>query len=59
VALLKFEVDEARCRKCGLCFKACPAGAVTWEKKRTARIDRDKCVQCLACYTACPFDCID
>jgi NADH-quinone oxidoreductase subunit F/NAD(P)H dehydrogenase (quinone)/NADP-reducing hydrogenase subunit HndC len=59
VALLKFEVDEARCRKCGLCFKACPAGAVIWEKKQTARIDRDACVQCLACYAACPFDCIE
>ena len=59
VALLKFEVDESRCRKCGLCFKACPAGAVEWAKKKTARIDREKCVQCLACYTACPFDCIE
>ena len=59
VALLKFEVDEERCRKCGLCFKACPAGAVIWEKKQTARIDRDACVQCLACYAACPFDCIE
>jgi NADH-quinone oxidoreductase subunit F/NAD(P)H dehydrogenase (quinone)/NADP-reducing hydrogenase subunit HndC len=59
VALLKFEVDEERCRKCGLCFKACPAGAVIWEKKQTARIDRNACVQCLACYAACPFDCIE
>ena len=59
VALLKFEVDEERCRKCGLCFKACPTGAVEWAKKKTARIDREKCVQCLACYTACPFDCIE
>jgi NADH-quinone oxidoreductase subunit F/NAD(P)H dehydrogenase (quinone)/NADP-reducing hydrogenase subunit HndC len=59
VALLKFEVDESRCRKCGLCHKACPAGAVIWAKKQTARIDREKCVQCLACFSACPFDCID
>ena len=59
VALLRFEVDEERCRKCGLCFKACPAGAVEWAKKRPARIDREKCVQCLACFQACPFDCID
>jgi NADH-quinone oxidoreductase subunit F/NAD(P)H dehydrogenase (quinone)/NADP-reducing hydrogenase subunit HndC len=59
VALLRFEVDEGRCRKCGLCHKACPAGAVEWAKKRTARIDREKCVRCLACFQACPFDCID
>jgi NADH:ubiquinone oxidoreductase subunit F (NADH-binding)/(2Fe-2S) ferredoxin/NAD-dependent dihydropyrimidine dehydrogenase PreA subunit len=59
VALLKFEVDESRCRKCGLCHAACPAGAVIWAKKQVARIDREKCVQCLACFSACPFDCID
>jgi NADH-quinone oxidoreductase subunit F/NAD(P)H dehydrogenase (quinone)/NADP-reducing hydrogenase subunit HndC len=59
VALLKFEVDESRCRKCGLCHKACPTGAVIWAKKQTARIEREKCVQCLACFSACPFDCID
>lgn len=59
VALLKFEVDEERCRKCGLCREACPAGAVIWVKKQAARIDRGKCVRCLACFQACPFDCID
>lgn len=59
VALLKFEVDEDRCRKCGLCHKACPAGAVIWAKKQVARIDREKCVRCLACFSACPFDCIE
>jgi len=59
VALLRFEVDQERCRKCGLCHKACPAGAVEWEKKQPARIDRDKCVRCLACFQACPFDCIE
>jgi NADH-quinone oxidoreductase subunit F/NAD(P)H dehydrogenase (quinone)/NADP-reducing hydrogenase subunit HndC len=59
VALLTFEVDEDRCRKCGLCHTACPAGAVIWAKKQVARIDREKCVRCLACIKACPFDCID
>ena len=59
VALLRFEVREDLCRKCGLCQKACPAGAITWAKKQTARIDREKCVRCLACFQACPFDCIE
>lgn len=59
VALLKFEVREDLCRKCGLCHKACPAGAVIWGKKQVARIDREKCVRCLACFQACPFDCIE
>lgn len=33
-ALLKFEVDPEKCKKCGACFKGCPAEAITWKKKR-------------------------
>ncbi|MFO7558603.1 MAG: NADH-quinone oxidoreductase subunit NuoF [Desulfobacterales bacterium] len=58
VALLKFEVDPDLCKKCGLCFKACPADAITWEKKTVAVIGKDKCVKCLTCYSKCKFDAI-
>jgi len=57
-ALLKFEVDEKKCIKCGICFKRCPAGAVRWQKKETAFIEKDKCVKCLSCITNCPSDAI-
>ncbi len=57
-ALLKFEVDPDVCKKCGLCFKACPADAIRWEKKTVAVIDKDKCVKCLTCYSKCKFDAI-
>jgi NADH-quinone oxidoreductase subunit F/NAD(P)H dehydrogenase (quinone)/NADP-reducing hydrogenase subunit HndC len=59
VALLKFEVDSELCKKCGLCFKACPAEAITWQKKQVAVIDREKCVECLSCYEKCKFDAIN
>ena len=58
-ALLKFTVDPEKCKKCGLCFKACPADAITWKKKEVAVIDTDKCVKCMSCYDACAFDAID
>ena len=58
-ALLKFTVDQDKCKKCGLCFKACPADAILWKKKETATIDTDKCIQCMSCYDKCPFDAID
>jgi len=58
VSLLKFEVDPDLCKKCGLCFKACPTEAIAWEKKAVAVIDKDKCVKCLTCYAKCKFDAI-
>ena len=59
VDLIKFEVKQENCKKCGECFKACPAGAVSWEKKQPATINKDKCVKCRACIEACKFDAID
>jgi NADH:ubiquinone oxidoreductase subunit F (NADH-binding)/(2Fe-2S) ferredoxin/Pyruvate/2-oxoacid:ferredoxin oxidoreductase delta subunit len=58
VALLKFQVDEAICTKCGACFRACPVQAIEWQKKEVARIDVDKCIQCMTCFEKCRFDAI-
>jgi NADH-quinone oxidoreductase subunit F/NAD(P)H dehydrogenase (quinone)/NADP-reducing hydrogenase subunit HndC len=58
-ALLQFEVDDDMCIKCGRCFKECPAGAIYWKKKETARIDREKCIQCMSCFRVCPSDAIN
>jgi NADH:ubiquinone oxidoreductase subunit F (NADH-binding)/(2Fe-2S) ferredoxin/NAD-dependent dihydropyrimidine dehydrogenase PreA subunit len=58
VALLRFEVDEQLCTKCGMCFRACPADAVAWKKKEVARIDKEKCIKCLTCFTKCRFGAI-
>ena len=46
------------CKKCGLCFKSCPAEAITWEKKTVAVIDKEKCIKCMSCYDKCKFDAI-
>jgi len=53
-ALLKFWVDPEKCKKCGLCFKACPSKAIAWEKKQPAVIDTAKCVKCMSCFEVCP-----
>ncbi|MFH1122266.1 MAG: NADH-quinone oxidoreductase subunit NuoF [Pseudomonadota bacterium] len=57
-ALLKFEVDLELCKKCGICFKSCPVGAIEWKKKEPAHIDKEKCIKCLTCITHCPEDAI-
>ncbi len=58
-ALLGFKIDPDQCKKCGLCFSACPANAITWQKKEVAEINREKCIECMSCYEACRFNAID
>jgi NADH-quinone oxidoreductase subunit F/NAD(P)H dehydrogenase (quinone)/NADP-reducing hydrogenase subunit HndC len=58
IPLLKFWVDPSICKKCGLCFKACPSKAIAWEKKQPAVIDTAKCVKCMSCFEACPHSSI-
>jgi NADH:ubiquinone oxidoreductase subunit F (NADH-binding)/NAD-dependent dihydropyrimidine dehydrogenase PreA subunit/(2Fe-2S) ferredoxin len=53
--LLRFEVDGDACRRCGLCARVCPAGAVAWSKGEIAVIDRDRCIRCKSCIRACRF----
>ncbi len=55
VELIQFHVDEEKCKMCGLCKKACPVEAITWEKKSPAVIGREKCIRCRSCIQACKF----
>jgi NADH:ubiquinone oxidoreductase subunit F (NADH-binding)/NAD-dependent dihydropyrimidine dehydrogenase PreA subunit/(2Fe-2S) ferredoxin len=58
-SLIKFRVDPEKCKMCGLCKKACPMEAVTWEKKTPAVIDVEKCIRCRSCIQACKFSAIE
>lgn len=53
-ALLDYRVDENKCIACGLCAKACAAGAISGAPKQPYRIDPAKCVKCAACFARCP-----
>ena len=57
--LVKFVVDQEKCKKCGLCFKNCPVGAIKWEKGQPAYIDQEKCTKCKTCIKNCRFWAID
>jgi len=59
VDLIQFRVDTERCKMCGLCKKACPVEAITWEKKTPAVIHPEKCIRCRSCIQACKFNAID
>ena len=56
--LITYSVNE-NCTGCGACVQACPADAVTGEKKRRHTIDAGTCIRCGACKSACRFEAID
>jgi NADH-quinone oxidoreductase subunit F len=58
-ALLKPEINEERCKGCGLCIKSCPTGAITGDKKKPHHIDPELCIKCGACATACKLQAVE
>jgi len=57
-ALITFSVIDEKCKACGLCKRACPAGAVAGAPKQVHVIDAATCIKCGACYRACKFKAI-
>ena len=59
-ALLTYQVKTDLCRKCSLCAKNCPVGAISGVPgKEPYHIDTSKCIKCGACYSACRFHAIE
>ena len=54
-ALTSFAIDAEKCVGCGACGRACPAGAVSGERKQPHVIDPTRCIACGSCREACKF----
>ena len=57
-ALAGFKIDSDKCKKCGLCFKNCPVGAISGDREHGYKIDEEKCIKCGACKSNCHFGAI-
>ena len=57
-ALLKYEIDEGLCTGCTLCFRNCPVGAITGERRQPHYIDQSLCIKCGVCFEKCKFNAI-
>ncbi len=56
-ALLTYTINE-KCNGCTACGRACPAKAISGEKRQAHSIDHSKCIRCDECYRTCRFDAI-
>ena len=57
-ALSRIEIDEEKCKACGLCQKNCPVNAIEGEGREKRHINQDKCIKCTTCVRTCPFHAI-
>ncbi|MFA9391937.1 MAG: NADH-ubiquinone oxidoreductase-F iron-sulfur binding region domain-containing protein [Prolixibacteraceae bacterium] len=57
-ALLKYEINPETCTGCTLCFRNCPVGAISGERKAPHYIDQNLCIKCGVCFDKCKFKAI-
>jgi len=60
------EIDQERCKGCGLCIDACPKNVLGFSEGFNAKgyhpaeVQRqDDCIACGFCYQMCPDACIE
>ena len=58
--LMQYVVVTDKCKKCGLCARQCPVGAITGVVgKEPFVIDQEKCIKCGMCMSSCKFKAIE
>lgn len=57
-ALVTYNIDAEKCTGCTLCFRNCPVGAISGEKRAPHYIDQSLCIKCGVCFEKCKFDAV-
>lgn len=54
-SMVKYLIDNDRCKKCGICAKDCPVKCISGSRENGYSIDQSICIKCGACKDNCPF----
>lgn len=56
--LVRYEIDQDKCKMCTACMRKCPVSAIEGAVKQPHTIIQDKCIKCGACFEQCKFSAI-
>ncbi len=56
--LLIYQIDNDKCKRCGLCAKNCPVNCIIGDKHTPYEIDAQSCIRCQNCIDKCKFGAI-
>ena len=54
----QINVDESRCKRCGICIDACPIPCFYQAGKEVKVFNEDLCLVCRNCEESCPSTCV-
>lgn len=57
-ALKKFQINQEKCKRCGICARNCPVQAISGNREEGYQIDTNKCIKCGLCASKCNFKAI-
>ncbi|MDR2191807.1 MAG: DUF362 domain-containing protein [Endomicrobium sp.] len=57
---VKAKINKKLCRKCMLCLKSCPVGAIKQKGKDSCpAVKESKCISCFCCHEFCPYKAVN
>jgi len=58
-SLAVYSINTAACKRCLLCQKNCPVGAISGDREKGFSIDAEKCIKCGRCFEVCKFNAVE